>query len=412
MKRVMIFFNILTWISLVSAQSPSGQPVLSTSTRDTTQRVIAKGVGAIIGGDVVKAEEDAIANALKNAVEQTVGVMIESDVLVKNYQVLESSIFTHTRGYIQSYRILAKNEMGQNILEVTIEAIVKTGHLRDDLKALGILFLRKNYPRLMVIIDETNVDTHLPLVGVNLNVTESEIITTLQAKGFQFVEKSVVAQKVQQESLVALLEGDSAAARLIASSIGAEVLIIGKAVSAAAQNVPPVLKQTGMTSVHATVNLQAIRGDDGRVIASVMRDATAAHVNPLAGGAQALKKAAHLAALALAEQIAEVWRQDVYSTTTVQVRVLNIPSYGEVTHIKNWLLSYIRGIQKVIPREYNGGTALFEVQTTLDSPKIAEEIVAKKENVESNFYLEILSVHANSLVVKYVRKKRMPHQNK
>ncbi len=376
------------------------------SQQTESKRVIAKGVGAIIGGDRAKAEDDAIANALKNAIEQTVGTMIQSDVLVQNYQVLESNIYSRTAGYIQSYRILAKNEIGDNILEITIEAVVKTGNLKDDLAALGILFQRKNYPRLMVLIDEANIDTHLPLGEIDLNTTETEIITTLQAKGFQFVEKSVVMQKAQQDALQAALAGDEAAARQIALSTGAEVLILGKAVSRAATRVPAILQQAGMVSCQATVNLRAVRGDDGRIIASVMRQAAAAHVDPIAGGTQALQKAAHLAALSLADQIVEKWRQDVYSGGIVQLRVLNIGAYVDLMHLKNWLLSHIRGVQSIQQREFSGGTALLDVQGKIDSEKLAAEIALKSTNNDTNFSLEVVSVSANTVVIKVVKNRK------
>ena len=406
MKRLLYVFIVIAlgMIGWGSALARSPQTTSISETPENAKRVIAKGVGAIIGGDLAKAEDDAIANALKNAVEQTVGTMIQSDVLVKNYQVLESNIYSRTAGYIQSYRVLSKNEIGNNILEVTIEAVVKTGNLKDDLAALGIILQRKNYPRLMVLVDESNIDTHLPLGEVNLNTTETEIINTLQPRGFQFVDKAVVLQKAQRDALQAALEGDQAAAARIANSTGAEVLIVGKAISKAATNVPAVLKNAGLTSCQATINLRAIRGDDGNIIATVTKQAAAAHIDPIAGGTQALQKAAHLAAIALAEQIVEQWRKDIYSGATVQMRVLNIPSYVDLMHLKNWLLSTIRGVKSVSQREFSGGTALLDIQGTLNSEKLAGEISLKSQQSNGDFHLEILNVTANALVVKMVKK--------
>ncbi|MCB0259660.1 MAG: hypothetical protein KDE62_08070, partial [Calditrichaeota bacterium] len=56
---------------------------------DDEQEVIAKGLGAIIAGDEAKASDDALASALRNAVEQVVGTMIQSNTLVENYQLVE-----------------------------------------------------------------------------------------------------------------------------------------------------------------------------------------------------------------------------------------------------------------------------------------------------------------------------------
>jgi len=167
--------------------------------------------------------------------------------------------------------------------------------------------------------------------------------------------------------------------------------------------VPAILQQAGMVSCQATVNLRAVRGDDGRIIASVMRQAAAAHVDPLAGGTQALQKAAHLAALSLADQIVEKWRQDVYSGGIVQLRVLNIGAYVDLMHLKNWLLSHIRGVQSIQQREFSGGTALLDVQGRIDSEKLAAEIALKSTNNDTNFSLEVVSVSANTVVIKVVK---------
>ena len=71
----------------------SGQNTTPVTTGDM-QEVVATGMGAILAGDEVKAKEDAIAAALRNAVEQVVGMHVESDVLVQNYQTMEDKIYT------------------------------------------------------------------------------------------------------------------------------------------------------------------------------------------------------------------------------------------------------------------------------------------------------------------------------
>ena len=121
------------------------------------KEVVARGFGAILAGDEVKAREDAINSALRNAVEQVVGTMVESQVLVENYQTVEDKIYTRTTGYVQKYDIISTSKQFDNALEVTIKAVVKVSDLKSDLEAIGVLLSRKGKPRTMVMIEEKNI---------------------------------------------------------------------------------------------------------------------------------------------------------------------------------------------------------------------------------------------------------------
>ena len=74
--------------------------------------------------------------------------MIQSDVLVQNYQTIEDNIYSQTAGYVEKYDLINKSKQGDYILQVTVKAIVKKGNLKDNLEALGLLMSRKGKPRI------------------------------------------------------------------------------------------------------------------------------------------------------------------------------------------------------------------------------------------------------------------------
>ncbi len=373
-----------------------GIPLFS-QTSELEKTVIVKGVGAIIGGDEAKAEDDAIANALRMAVEQVVGTLIQSDVLVQNYQVVESNIYSQSRGYVKSYRLIDKRMRGDNILEVTIEAVVKKSDLENDLQALGLLMARKGMPRLMILVDEKNMDQHFYSYSIDMNTTETELMNLLMEKGFTFVDRGVVMQKLRRDAVLAAVEGNTDMAKQIARESGAELLIVGKAFSKPASNVPSVVRQAGLMSLQATINLRAVRADDGRIIATTSQQAAAAHIDPLTGGTQALQKAARLAAQDLVRKIVQVWQKDVYAGTTIQIRILDVPSYEDLIKFKNMITSYIRGVKSVYQREFTGTVALLDVEVTGKASQVAEELSLKDF---SPYHVDILNVSQNSLVIK------------
>jgi hypothetical protein len=67
-------FLALILVSLFLNMSPAQYTTMPQD--DSSQEVISRGMGLILSGDEAKAEDDAIAGALRNAVEQVIGTMI------------------------------------------------------------------------------------------------------------------------------------------------------------------------------------------------------------------------------------------------------------------------------------------------------------------------------------------------
>jgi len=361
------------------------------------QQVIANGLGAILAGDEVKAREDAISAALRNAVEQVVGTMIESDVLVENYQTVEDKIYTRTAGYVQQYDIISTNKQADNVLEVTVRATVKLSDLRSDLQAIGVLISRKGKPRTMVLIDERNITTNYHQLIADLNTTETTIMNELMNLGFPFVDAVQAKKNIARDMAQAAVQGDAVAAASIATRLGAEILITGTAVSKEASGAPAVVRNAGFKSCQANVNLRVIRADDATIIAVASAHDRAAHIDEITGGSQALEKAAKKASSELAEKIIKVWQQDIYSGTQVQLHVLNISSFSQLNTFKNSLSSYIRGVQSVNQRSFEGGSALFDIDIKGNAEQLASELDAKE--IEG-MRLQVIGLTANKVTVK------------
>jgi hypothetical protein len=395
--RLMLAIKILLVLLLVyplSAQIYSAPPAT-----DDQQEVVARGMGAVISGDLAKAEEDAISNALRNAVEQVIGTMIQSEVLVQNYQTIEDRIYSQSAGYVERYEVIGKSRQGDTILEVTIKAVVRKGSLKNNLDALGLLITRKGKPRLMIIVDERNMDEHYYDWGIDMNTTENEVMNALMDKGFPFVDREAATRKIAKDAVMASLEGDEKAAQNIALQSGAEVLIVGKAVAKAASGGPSAMIQAGMVSCQATINLRALRADDGTILATTSQQSAAAHIDQLTGGTQALKKAAKLASDDLTSKIVDRWQKDVYSGTTISLRLMNVATYSDLVKIKNMLPYNIRGVQNVYQRDYSKQTALFDLDVRGTANQVAEELAVKDF---SPYTIEVVNVTQNAVIAKIV----------
>ena len=124
---------------------------MSQMERSGVREVIATGESLIDGNNVPDARRRSIDEALRKAVEQGLGVFINSESLVKNYQVIEDKIFANTEGYVKRYDVLSENQLG-NRYRTSIKALVSLDSIKKDLVAMALLRQQMHYPRLMILI--------------------------------------------------------------------------------------------------------------------------------------------------------------------------------------------------------------------------------------------------------------------
>lgn len=123
--------------------------------KDQSKTVMAQGVAAIQGNNIEGARAAAVENALRNAIEQGLGTMMDAKALVKNDQLLEQ-IYTHTKGYVPEYEVIREKKAEGGLYRVTISAVVKTAALKNRLAQLGIIKQMMAYPRLVIIPENAN----------------------------------------------------------------------------------------------------------------------------------------------------------------------------------------------------------------------------------------------------------------
>jgi len=361
------------------------------------QTVTATGFGAILAGDVVKATEDGTNDALRKAVEQVVGTIIDSKTIIENFMVLEDKIYTKTTGYVQSYEVISTNKRIDNSLEVTITAVVKTTDLKNDLSGIITTLRREGMPRTMVLIKEENYGQNTWHYQTGMNTAETALMNTMMGYGFPFVDAATVKANIQKDALQAALSGDANAAAAIAKRSGAEILIFGNAKTTITQL--PMMKSSGMKTCSANMTLRVVRADDAMIIATSSARGVAAHIDELTGSSMAMEKASKQSGDELKDKIIEKFRTNQYEQRQIQFQVLNITSFSQLNTIKNSLPYYIRGVKNIYQRSFEAGSALFDIEITQKAESVASEISAKEiEGIN----LEIIGVTQNKLTARIV----------
>ncbi len=150
------------------------------------QQVEVEGYALIVDGKKDIARENAINNAFRRAVEQVVGVMVESETMVKNFELLNDKVYAKSAGYIKQYTIVGETVQGEE-LRLRMRALVSVRRVGKDLDDIGLLIKEVGKPRLLLLISEQNGLSESPSYwwggnGGGIGVVENTILS-------KFVEK-------------------------------------------------------------------------------------------------------------------------------------------------------------------------------------------------------------------------------
>jgi hypothetical protein len=122
------------------------------------KELMVVGSGETIEGDVGKARQSAIMNALKEAVRISLMEFIPSSVLEENDIALHTEIFSRVTQYVQTFKILSETGKADRH-EVLLQVQIDLHKLRDSLASMGLLVER--------VVEEEVVRVRLVLAEVS-----------------------------------------------------------------------------------------------------------------------------------------------------------------------------------------------------------------------------------------------------
>ena len=372
----------------------------SKAQQQTTQAVISKGVATIFGDDKGLARDQAIDDALRKAVEQTLGTFVQASTLVQNNMVVEDNILAWSDGYVRSHRIMSEGLADASTYEVTIEAEVELANLKNDWDSIQNLLNRMGNPRLMFMIEEQNIGqstNRFDYLSVDMNITETTLLDKFIQNRFECVDPATVRQNIQQDQALAILQGDTQLASAIAKQLGAEVIITGKAFAKVATGI----NLGGMKSCQANVTARVIKADVATVIATGSQHAAYPHIDEVTGGTEAIKKATNKLADDLMTKIAQKWKDEFYRATTVKMIVHGVNSFDQINNFKNTLKFLIRGIKDVYTREMKESMVELDVKITGNADQLARELERKDLD---RFQVKIVGLTMNKITLQLSEK--------
>ena len=331
-----------------------------------TKNITAEGV-ATITTDPAAARDKAIEDALRRAVEQAVGSMVESETAIENYQLLSDKIYSHSSGYVKNFDVVSEKREG-NLLRVTVSASVSSGDLSSELGAIGLLQRRMKNPRVMIMIAEDNIlkSDFWQLYSVSNSQSESVVMAAFKAKGFNVVDPNYLRKTVTAPDAKAAWSGNYDVAGRVGRKLGAEVVIVGQAISTRAPN---TIAGSDLLSVSSSINATAVKAATGEVLAQASGQGTAAHINEVAALQQSMQKASEKVADSLISGILLAWKEETSGTRNLVMEVQDVTE-PELEKVKSALLK-LRGVTDVLIRNFSEGSADLNIQARSDAQELS-----------------------------------------
>lgn len=348
--------------------------------------VEAEGYAAIVAGNKGGAREAALQNAFRRAVEQVVGVAIESKSVVSDSELLNDKVFAKSSGFIKTYRIISE-KAEPDAYRVTVQASVSRYRLEQGLDDAGLLLRKLGRPRIAVVV----MEQHEGANAVPGGVVENQIINSLAAGNFALVDRQAM---LAVEKAAATGTGDYTDAVVRAAAAGgAEVVIVGQATARSAA----ALRDTNLRPVQVMVTCKAIEVDSGELLATVTSSEQSLNVNQGVAANDSFIKASKELSGKLQQQILAAWNKRLTGLRVLRLAVQGIPHQATL-RFKEGLREQLGQVEEVHDRGFRDNRLRLDLEVTGDTKGLVEQLSAFRLEKST---LEITGYSAGQIQAKW-----------
>ena len=289
-------------------------------------------------------------DALRAAVENTLGVLVDSQTLVQNNMLINDQIYTQSRAFVNDYSVVNREEFGGG-WRVTINATIDdqpNSKLMNELTRLGIINVQLRNPKIAVYVPEQHLNYNVGGSG-----GETAIVKTLLNAGFNFVTE--VGTGLNYQSPMSMNVAQMKAA---AEKFGVDIMIVGESFSEGVGdlgNYLPGNQRTNMQACRARVEAKMFIVKTGQVIAADGKYGSAYDNSQAIAAKKALASAGEQMGNYFVEQITGMYT----SRQGVEVVVIGA-DFSKINIVQN-ALGKVNRVKNVNLSSYDGGRAVFTV---------------------------------------------------
>lgn len=326
---------------------------------------------------------DAENDAFRMAVENTLGVLVDSQTLVEKNMVIQDSIYTQSRGFITDYKVISRTQTG-NGWQVTITATVDdnpNSKLMNELTRLGIINVQLRNPKIAVYVPEQHIQYRVPDPA-----GETAIVKALITAGFSQVTEVGSRMTVANPMRMTANELTSAAQKF-----GVDIIIVGEAFSEGVGDPAqwlPGNQNSNMQACRARVEAKMFIARTGQIIAADGKFASGMDNSQAVASKKALAKAGQQMGEYFVEQITGLYTNN----QSVEVVVYGA-DFSKINRVQTAIRN-VRGVKNVNLSNYENGRAVFTVMYGGSPQTLFSQI-----DSQSDLNLNLQSISYNTLTI-------------
>ncbi|WP_304118231.1 hypothetical protein [Phascolarctobacterium succinatutens] len=337
-----------------------------------------------VGASQTEAQND----AMRVAVEQAVGSLIDSQTVVDKSTVLEDNIYATSQGFVQKIDILNTQRSADGGYRVTANVDVDTNpnsKLMNELTRLKVIQVNMRNAKIAVVIPEEHIKYRIPDPA-----GETAVIKKFLAAGFQNIID------ISKDRLTYNQPFNMSAEQLqnFAQSMQADILVVGQAFSEGAGDVGQYIngKRTGVVSCKARLEAKMYIARTGQVIAADGTYGTGVDITESIAAKKALADAGAKMGDYLVEQVL-----NMYSSNRQQLEMTVIANgINDINTVKLGL-NGIPGVKNVTFNNYSGGRGVLGIQYSGSPQTLFAHL---QNNVDLNLELQESTFNTITVVVR------------
>ena len=350
----------------------AASPLLAAPETPVDQWVTATGKAA--GADD-KARDEAIAQALRTAVEEACGVFLTAQAKTDDYKTVYDKVIANAVGYVREHKV-DKVTVEQGVTIAKVRARVSTRKFEEDWASITHTVHQENNPRMVVaIVEAIHEAAGAPSYEVKENGKVATIVESFfLAKGISLVDANTAAKAQKRDILLAAIKDDVDAVASLGARFSADVVVVGKAVAKFGKE----LKIAGQTMYQytASLNVRVVQSDSARVLAVESFGPITVNTMQRGGEDKALDKLATDCAPKLLASVIEAWRKRANVSKTVELSITGMDFNRWKTFREE--ASKIRGVQNIRLREITQDVASIDIEYRYDNEGLADRLTELK----------------------------------
>lgn len=303
--------------------------------------------------------DGALRDAARNAVEQVVGVLLDSRTLMSNLRIEMDEVYKESQGFVKRSEILEESRVDESTYRVKALIDVDTSPDAKLIERLTMI-MRMNDPRIVVMVLS---GTNAKGIANHDEEVESVLNARLMEMGFNHVADADQIIKLHgAEFLNSIYEGRTGIIGE-AGDNACDYLVLGIA-AAMPWNVAVPDYRTGnmrnspLFGAKAKLNVKVFKYDTGDIVGTFVSEATGVGNNQ----GMAINRGMLQAASDAAKRLEDTFRHFGAKSKQGMTVIASAKDYGQVNSLVQ-ILNSLGIVDKVYIRGYEEGKVVLEVDT-------------------------------------------------